>query len=248
MTPTWASPCGRVQLYLGDCRRVLACGEIKADAVVTDPPYGIDWKAQEPRRGMGERLLATPYAGQGIEGDAEPFDPAHLLALGVPTILWGAHHFARRLPETGSWLVWDKKVRPEFYGRTDFSDADLAWCSEGSRVLIYRHLWNGVIRQGEEWAGAQPRLHPNQKPVALMSWCLSLLKLPRDKTVLDPYMGSAPLALACLRGGQRYVGIELDPHYFWDICVPRVQAELEGRPFDPRPTDQDAPLFDQHAR
>jgi site-specific DNA-methyltransferase (adenine-specific) len=38
MNPTWTSPRGDVQLYLGDCLKVLPTLP-KVDAVITDPPY-----------------------------------------------------------------------------------------------------------------------------------------------------------------------------------------------------------------
>jgi DNA modification methylase len=38
MTPTWQSDCGRVRLFLGDCRDVMPCLP-DVDAVVTSPPY-----------------------------------------------------------------------------------------------------------------------------------------------------------------------------------------------------------------
>ena len=39
--PTWESKCGRVKLWLGDCREVMgAVG--RADAAIVDPPYGVN--------------------------------------------------------------------------------------------------------------------------------------------------------------------------------------------------------------
>lgn len=100
-------------------------------------------------------------------------------------------------------------------------------------------------KYGSEKAPAR-NCHPCVKPIALMAW-LCRLVCPPDGIVLDPFMGSGSTALAAIREGFQFIGIERDPDYF-AIAQARVQAELEGRPFDPRPTDQDAPLFDQHAR
>ena len=44
LKPSFVSECGRVTLYQGDCRQAIA--GINADAVITDPPYGIGFAAQ----------------------------------------------------------------------------------------------------------------------------------------------------------------------------------------------------------
>ena len=54
------------------------------------------------------------------------------------------------------------------------------------------------------------RLHPTQKPVPLMAWCLEMAGVPIASTVLDPYMGSGTTGIACLRTGRNFIGIEKD--------------------------------------
>jgi len=60
------------------------------------------------------------------------------------------------------------------------------------------------------------RLHIAEKPVEVCEWLLQVTN-ERD-TVLDPFMGSGSLGVACLRSGRRYIGIELDDHYFKVAC------------------------------
>jgi DNA modification methylase len=69
-------------------------------------------------------------------------------------------------------------------------------------------------------------LHPTQKPVSLMRWMVERWTEPGD-LVLDPYMGSGPIAQACLETRRRYLGIEIDPHY--------VQTTLNHRLHQPTP-------------
>ncbi len=226
MAELWQS--GDVSLYLGDCLEVLPTLEAgSVDAVVTDPPYGISYVARK-RQPNETRCAACFYEGTGVEGDDKPFDPAPFLSLGVPALLWGANHYAHRLPECGSWLVWDKKVNPQYYGKTSFSDAEIAWCSIGRRTLIYPHLWNGIVRQGEE-VGKRGcgRVHPTQKPIGLMRWCLSFV--PDAATILDPFMGSGTTGVACVKTGRKFIGIEIDPGYF-EIAKRRIQeAQAQAR-------------------
>jgi hypothetical protein len=138
---------------------------------------------------------------------------APLLALGIPAILWGGNHFANQLPASQSWLTWDKRCADY---SNDQADCEMAWTNLGFPARMFRHIWNGMLRGPES---RTPRVHPTQKPVALMEWCLGFL--PDAKTILDPFMGSGTTLVACQRMGRAGTGIELDPDYF-DIACRRV--------------------------
>lgn len=69
------------------------------------------------------------------------------------------------------------------------------------------------------------KVHPTQKPLALMEWCLSFL--PDAVTILDPFMGSGTTGVACVNLGRNFIGIEKDPQYF-EIAKERI-AEAERR-------------------
>ena len=63
-----------------------------------------------------------------------------------------------------------------------------------------------------------------QKPVGLLEYLILTYTRPGE-IVLDPSMGSATTAIACLRTGRRFIGIELDKDFF-AIAQKRVQEEL----------------------
>jgi len=65
-------------------------------------------------------------------------------------------------------------------------------------------------------------VHPTQKPVALMEY---LIMRHTARTILDPFMGSGTTAVACIRTGRKFIGIEKEPRYF-DIAVKRVEEEF----------------------
>lgn len=67
-----------------------------------------------------------------------------------------------------------------------------------------------------------PRVHPTQKPVALMEWCLGMVD--ENLTVLDPFMGSGTTGVACVRLGRRFIGIEIDEGHFETACTRIRQA------------------------
>ena len=232
VAPCWASDDGNVQLWNADCLDVLPLLS-GIDALISDPPYGINFDFTKNRSrkggldwGNGDGLQAD-RKWDNIIGDDKPFDPAPFL--GFPKIiLWGGNHYAERLPCAPCWLVWDKKV----YTTSDnHSDCELAWTNLPGVVRRFYHLWRGVVRAGAENVSNGPKLHPVQKPAALMAWCVSLCKLQQGATVLDPFMGSGTTGIACIRSGRRFIGIEKDAKYF-EIAKERIRKELQvGRLF-----------------
>ncbi len=206
-----------ITIYHGDCREILPTLEC-VDLVLTDPPYGISHPTNYASRGRGALAATSDFAP--VHGDGEPFDPRCLLEIGRARIIWGANYFASRLPEQSGWLVWDKRVQ-EGVGVNDQSDGELAWTDTVKGVRIFRHMWNGFWRDSERGESH----HPTQKPVALMSWCMTL-KWTRDlHTVIDPFMGSGPTLVAAKNLGRRAIGIEIEERYC-EIAAKRLAQEV----------------------
>jgi site-specific DNA-methyltransferase (adenine-specific) len=217
---------GNATLWLGDCREILPTllEFPEGSAILTDPPYGIGFAhGGNDNSGIGAGKYATKFAKKAIIGDAEPFDPGQLLAIGVPTILWGGNHFANRLPSSAAWLIWDKRAAS---GHTnDFADCEIAWSNLKGVARVFRHHWDGMMRASERGE----RCHPTQKPVALMEWCL--LKLPDAQVILDPYMGSGTTGIACANMDRAFVGCEMDPEHFETACRRIEDAQRQQRMF-----------------
>jgi site-specific DNA-methyltransferase (adenine-specific) len=215
----------RVKLYRGDCLKVLATKVLSGcEAVVTDPPWGIDADTNYTRfTPSAKTLSAWPHRdhGPGIRGDDSPFDPSPWLAF-PHVAFWGAHCFAGRLP-VGQWLVWIKKRDAQF--GSFLSDAELCWTNKrparrrAPGIYCFRHIWSGWDRQSE----TGKTLHPTQKPVAVMRWCIQRLRLRPGSTIVDPYMGSGAVGIAAVQLGFNFIGIEIDPQHF-AIAKARIKA------------------------
>ena len=81
------------------------------------------------------------------------------------------------------------------------------------------------------------KLHPAQKPVALLAWTLQTCGLT-DGLVIDPFMGSGSLGVACHRAGLRYLGVEIDPEHY-ATAKARLQRETaQGLLCMPNTTEQ----------
>ena len=185
---------GGQRLILGNCLEILpTLGRF--DAVVTDPPYGINIAANPVRQAHAKKDWdAASPTGEAIVA---------LRNAGAEQIIWGGNYFD--LPPSRGFLVWDKR-QPE-----DFSLAmcEMAWWSRDTNAKVYRRSVLGYEKS-----------HPTQKPVDLMQWCLGFL--PDAKTILDPFMGSGTTLVACQRMGRHGTGIEVDPDYF-EIACRRVE-------------------------
>lgn len=244
---------GDTVLYLGDCRDVLPTLVEPFDAVVTDPPYGQAYKVNTFYAGgkrenavlqrNGKHLLVRPNVYAPTIGDQVAFDPAFIADLAPEVLIWGAHKFADRLP-AGSWLVWDKVPTGK---ERDQGDGEAAWINRDQPLRIYRLLWDGLcvgIGARHEVTAGQKRHHPNQKPEALMRWCLGFI---RGRSVLDPFMGAGSTGVACAHTGRSFIGIEVHEPYF-DIAYRRIeqaqrQADLFHAPVRAAPPE-DARIAD----
>lgn len=170
-----------ITIYHGDCREIMST--LKFDCVVTDPPYGVEYR--QPRKCVGR---------MSIRGDdAWVFDRPT-----VPFVVWGANN-SPGYHDCG-WLVWDK----ERYGADLFGDGELAACSELRKVRLFTSRWDR--QHGVGWTGS----HPTEKPVGLMVWCLSFLP---GGVVCDPFAGGGSTLLACRDRGRRAIGIEIEERY-----------------------------------
>ena len=79
------------------------------------------------------------------------------------------------------------------------------------------------------------RLHPTQKPVALLEYLIRTYTNEGD-TVLDNCMGSGSTGVACINTGRDFVGYELDGNYF-NIAQERLRKAREDRNEQPKQLD-----------
>jgi DNA modification methylase len=219
------------ELYLGDCLpRLEKFNDKEFDAVICDPPYGI---GESRKTVMRRGHLAKPTDYGDFDWDETPADPNaiyHIQRVAKRQVIWGGNYF--ELPPSNCWFIWDK-----LNGENDFADCEMAWTNLPGATRVFRHMWNGFLRASER----NKRVHPAQKPVALMRWVLGRLGLSAGATILDPYMGSGPVGVEALQMGCKYIGIEKDERYF-DIALKRIidaarataglPKQLTGEPID----------------
>jgi site-specific DNA-methyltransferase (adenine-specific) len=206
---------GNAELWHGDCREVLPLLP-KHDLLLTDPPYGV---LSESGSAATRRSGVNPNNGV-MEWDVAPDFMSSVIARSDAQMIWGGCHLA--LPPTVGYLVWDKQI-----DGLNFGEVEYCWTSMKFAPRIFR--WRAVRVDGG-------KIHPTQKPISLMVWCLS--KAPTVNTVLDPFMGSGTTGVACAQLGKSFTGIERERKYF-DIACERIsRAQAQGQMFAPEPTIQ----------
>jgi len=204
---------GNHRLLCGDSTSIDAVEKLmngeKADMVFTDPPYGISI-VKNGQVGGNSQEYRPVLGDESIQAAVDSYNLC--VSLKIPVLIfWGGNHYCSALAPSSCWIIWDKNN-----GGTNFADAELAWTNIDSAVRIFKHTWNGVVRESES---DEKRVHPTQKPIALAAWCFDKYGKKGDK-VLDLFGGSGSTLIACEQLKRKCYMIELDPKYC-DVIVAR---------------------------
>jgi hypothetical protein len=195
--------------------------------VVTDPPYGVGFAYEshdDTRDGYEE------WCGKWFD-ELSRVSPTILMSCGAVNVqMW-----ARIRPF--SWQVaW---LKPAAMGRSPVGFCNwepmLLWGSGSGRSV---DVFTAPIVPDDDLEG-----HPCPKPIA---WGVESVKRAcvAGATVLDPFLGSGTTAVACIRTGRKFIGIEKERKYF-DIGLERCRKEVERLAlFEPVPQVVQGGLFD----
>jgi DNA modification methylase len=179
-----------------DVERVM--GGDAAGAVVTDPPYGIgiDGQRESICKNPKHNRKAHPFMGWDSERPAKSlFDG--LIAMEVPTAIFGGNYFADILPASRGWIYWSKGQD----GLT-MSDGELAWTNTTKPLRCV--TVNRAALQGSQ--------HPTQKPVAVIVFAINYIE-PKGGPIYEPFSGSGTTIIACEQLGRKCRAIEISPGY-----------------------------------
>ena len=231
-------------IYHGDCREILPT--VKSDSVRllwTDPPYG--------HKNHDGDLNAQLNAFRGIENKPIACDDADgmrdvvsfMLEQAVrilkddcccccccccggggpkPTFAWVANRMDSEGLSFFHSVIWDK------------ANPGLGWrFRRQHEMVMVSHKKGGRL----SWTNnsfatpnvirlmpSRDRLHPNEKPIELVSGFVSWTTKEGD-TILDPFMGSGTTLRAAKDLGRKAIGIEIEERYC-EIAAKRLAQEV----------------------
>ncbi len=226
----------------------------QADVLDCDFPYNVNYLGgDQPNpnaRPKQSRKWQRIYSDDMPQADYEAWmrtvltNVKSVLKPGAAIYIWQGHRqfppMYQILLELGfhvsSVLCWMKECAALSYADYSFQTEQ---CLYGW-LLGASHYWAGPPGASNLWQikrdPTKTYCHPTQKPVALGVRALKNSSR-RGDLVLDTFLGSGSLLLACESLGRRCRGIELDPKYC-DVIVrrylafvgkDRVSAELQAR-------------------
>lgn len=205
--------CNSVTLYCGDCREILpTLGRV--DAVVTDPPYGVNLGANGP-----SSIGKTAYLS---------FDdtPENVRDVCIPVIQQCIDYGWRCVLTPGTRNVRDYPPWTEMGCIFNPAGAGFSrWGFTTSQpILYYGKDPYGQSKKPQSFYNvevSEKNGHPCPKPIGVMKWLVNRASLPNE-IVLDPFMGSGTTGVAAVKLGRQFIGIEIEPSYF-DIAYRRIE-------------------------
>ena len=220
---------GNATLYLGDCIEILPHLP-KVDAVITDPPYGVNLGNH---RGANDRRPNVLQKNGYESYDDTPENFSSVVAPAIRDALAIAKRGAVFMAGKSIWMLPQADAiggiyLPSAMGRNSWGFASFQHCLfYGSAPDLNLGAKATAIYSTET---AVKNGHPCPKPLGWMIWVTTLASR-KDESILDPFMGSGTTGVACMNLGRKFIGIEIEPQYF-DIACERIEnAQRQGRIF-----------------
>ena len=242
----------KIELYNGDCLEVmdkLIEQGVKVDAIITDPPYGTTackWDSVIPFDEMWDRLnkLIKPNGAIVLFG-SEPFSSALrmsnvkeykydwvwnkrkagniFLAKFQPMktheniSIFNNHNYFPQMVKR------EKVKKSKNYGTGETMGGKK---EKENKLYTYTHK-NPISILDFSNANQKGKVHPTQKPVALLEYLIKTYTNEGD-VVLDFTMGSGTTGVACVNTNRKFIGIELDENYF-KIAEDRIHKAIQDK-------------------
>jgi len=241
------------QLQQGDCLDIMpAIPDGTVDMVLCDLPYGVTARNQWDDIIPADKLWAQytrvlkPNGAVALTA-TQPF-ASHVVTSG-PTGWFKYEWIWRKTLGTGFLNAKKQPLRNHeqvlvFYRAQPTYNPQMRLgfkpysCKQGRSSTNYGYIsaHHLTVSDGSrypvtvlEFAYDPEKLHPTQKPVALMEYLIRTYT-NEGETVLDNCMGSGTTGVACVNTARNFIGIEKDPKYF-EIAEKRIRdAELALAP------------------
>ena len=208
-----------VLLYNDNCLDFLSKNNIPNNSIiVTDPPFNIGYHYNEYKDKMEDDSYYEMLSGL--------LDIAPCVFIHYPEALYELSARSGISPtRVVSWVYNSNTAKQHrdiaFYGvKPNFNQVRQPYknpndkriqqrIAEGKTGCKLYDWWN--INQVKN-VSKDKTAHPCQMPLEVMKNIVGIL--PRDSTIVDPFMGSGTTGVACVEIGLDFIGIEMDSKYF----------------------------------
>ena len=222
---------GEHRLFCGDSTKpetfdLLMNGK-KANLVVTDPPYNVDYKGSAGK--IKNDSMAEDQFEQFLLAAYQQMEAAMADDASIYVFHSDSHGLAFRkaFEEAGFYLsgccIWKKQSL--VLGRSPYQwqhePVLFGWKKKG------KHQWYTGRTESTIWEFDKPKKnkdHPTMKPIALVSYPI-MNSTMTGCLVLDPFGGSGSTLIACEQTGRICYTVELDEK-FCDVIVRRYIEQV----------------------
>jgi site-specific DNA-methyltransferase (adenine-specific) len=219
------------QIYCGDSAELMHEIPSSSYTIITDPPYNIGYKySSYPDKLTDEDYINMMAQFWGIPAAIilYPEETMRYLvpSLGVPdeVLIWcynsNIHKQSRLISVYGLDVHFDR-VLQSYKNPDDKRIKKLIKDGSGGTPL---YDWFSDIQLEKNVCRDKRKYpHPCPVPVKLIERIILLTTEPGD-IVVDPFLGCGTTAIACIRTGRRYIGMEIDEDYF-NTAMKRIEQE-----------------------
>lgn len=219
------------ELIHGDCLVELPsiAKRLQKMVIVTDPPFNIGYHynsyhdkmdAEDYYEMLGEVFSFAPFVV--IHYPEEIFKIAFQCGLFPEKVVSWVYNSntAKQHRDIGFFGISpDFRLYPQPYKNpTDKRIQALIEAGKSARLYDWWEI-NQVKNTSKEKTS-----HPCQMPLEVMRRVIGIL--PKDYTIVDPFMGSGTTALAAKQLGRDFIGIDLDDRYV-EIAKQRIEDDNE---------------------
>ena len=205
-----------IVIYCADCRDILSrIPDGSIDLVLTDPPYGINFTAENYEKHNYKRGTAKVRVTEIMQGDDGNLDVSWLFDY-PKFIVWGFPHI--KSDKATGWFIWIKREDNAPNPMGNPLEMALSNCWSGFHWKYC--LWVGyMIASGEQRFD-----HPTQKPNQIIEYLLNKYS-ESDNLILDPFLGSGTTAVCAKKLGRKCIGIEIEKKYC-EIAIKRLAQSV----------------------
>jgi len=216
---------------------------VKVDAIITDPPYGVNFKndffddSKENVFSKNEDWLKRMFNILKENSHCYIFVPTKEIHCWITTsikvgflfknILSSECKYSNPLKNNfkfdKQYILFLSKGKSKKLNEINIQKTSEAWLKDKRNKKPKEFTYQYSSDFNKFSTKLSKLLHPNEKSIDFIE---TLIKLSSNKgeTILDPFMGSGTTGIACKNLNRKFIGIELDKDYFY-IAKKRIEND-----------------------